>query len=427
MKIYRFSIEWLVGIIILLFATSVSYAQENDPDRLFLKFTDTFDGHIKNSTAVRLGELDKFVKIYNSIELEYSKWFNDFLSFTVAGRAVYDGVYDVEDDFNPENEDDYRAYVALREAVLDLSFGKFDVHLGKQQVVWGKTDGFRVTDVVNPLDLKDVASTEFLDQRIPLWMANFEYYFTPDSSLQLLVIPEMQFNEFSFPQFSDGTIVTGTEKPDVTIENIEYGAKLSGFLKGWDFTVNYLYSWDDTPVFRSSRDKDTEVLTVSPEYERLHIVGGTFATVVWDAVIRGELAAKFDKYFSVDNSDVSGMVTEKNLLNYAVAVERDLFDIHWVAQGLQETILDYDNAITTDEVSTYLTLDMSKDFLRETLEISTFIIYSANDGQFTFQPALEYDYTDSIKLTFGVDFLINENNDADENEERVYAEITYSF
>jgi hypothetical protein len=296
-------------------------------------------------------------------------------------------------------------------------------------VVWGKTDGFRVTDVVNPLDLRDSASTEFLDQRIPLWMANLEYYFTMDFSLQTLIIPEMRFNELPSSSFPEGTLVNATKEPEESFENSEYGLKLSGFLKGWDFTLNYLYSWDDIPVFKQALDENTETSMISPEYERLHIAGGTFATVLWDAVLRGELAAKIGKYFSVSDPSVSDMVIEKTLLNYALAFERELFDIQWTAQTLQETILDYEDAITTDEVTTYLTLNGSKTLLHEeTLDLSTFIIYDVNNDQWTFQPAVEYDYSDSIKLSFGVDFLLGEDEGTvDEDKERVYVEVTYSF
>jgi hypothetical protein len=347
---------------------------------------------------------------------------------SLAVKAVYDAVYDVEEELDLKDKDDYQAYIDLREAVIDLSFEKVDLHLGQQQVVWGKTDGIRVTDVVNPLDLRDTASTEFLDQRIPLWMANIEYYFTPDFSLQTLIIPEMRFNELPSPQFPDGVILKATKEPEVNVENTEYGLKFTGYLKGWDFTFNYLYSWDDVPVFKKTFDAETGALTISPEHERLHIVGGTFATVLWDGVLRGELAAKIGKYLSVDASSVSGMTIEKTLLNYALAFERDLFDIHWVAQAFQEIILGYEEVITTNEMITSLTLSGSKDFLRETLELSAFIMYDVNNEQFTFKPLVEYDYSDSINLSFGLDFVAGDDEDSvDDDKERVYAEVTYSF
>jgi hypothetical protein len=168
------------------------YAQDSeDSETLFMKFKDTFDGYLKNATAVRADEFDRFVKIENSFELGYAKRLSYMIGITLKTLAVYDAVYDVEDALHVENEDEYRAYIALREAFVDLTLDKMDVQFGKQQVVWGKTDGFLVLDMVNPLDYKEFTLSDFLDARIPLWMGKIEYYFNTDFSLQVLVIPEM--------------------------------------------------------------------------------------------------------------------------------------------------------------------------------------------------------------------------------------------
>ncbi len=218
------------------------YAQDDeDSETLFMKFKDTFDGYLKNATAVRADEFDRFVKIENSFELSYSNRLSDMLGITLKTLAVYDAVYDVEDALHVENEDEYRAYIALREAFVDLTFEKMDVQLGKQQVVWGKTDGFRVLDTVNPLDYKEFTLSDFLDARIPLWMGKIEYYFNTDFSLQVLVIPEMQFvelahsgseyemNVLSVPEGIQAAI-NDTEEPDESFENTEYGVSLPGFI-----------------------------------------------------------------------------------------------------------------------------------------------------------------------------------------------------
>lgn len=418
---------WLVVTILLLFGISPVDAQEDELQSLFTKFTSTFDGYIKHSTAVQLDELDQFTKIYNCLNLEYSNWFGEHLRLRLTAKAVYDAVYDVEDDLNSKDEDDYRAYVDLREAMADFSFENLDLHLGRQQVVWGKTDGFRVTDVVNPLDSRDTASPEFLDQRIPLWIANIEYYASTNFSLQALIIPDLRFNKLPELSFSDNVTVYSTDEPKESFENTEYGLKFAGYLRGWDFTLNYLYSWDDTPVYRKSFEPNTGTFTILPEHERMHILGGTLAAILWDGVIRAELSAKIGKYFSIDDLTVPDMVTEKTLLNYALAFERDLGDIHWLAQALQETILDYDDAISTDEVQTYLTLNASKTLLHEeTLEVSTDVVYDTNEGEWTFQPEISYDYNDSINLTCGINFVVGDDED-DEDDERIYGEITYSF
>lgn len=436
---------WMGMLVLLLFLSlgNRGYTQEEeDTDTLFMKFTDTFDGYLKNATAVRADELDRFVKIENSFELGYSNWFTDTLGVTLKGLAVYDAVYDVEEDLHVEDEEEYHAYVDLREAFVDLTFDKMDMRFGKQQVVWGKTDGFRVLDTVNPLNYKEFVLDDFLESRIPLWMATLEYYFTFEYSLQAVIIPEMQFfepaNDGSEYALSSLTVLEGvrpvindTKEPDESLENTEYGLKFTGFYHGWDFTLNYLYSWDDIPAIKKTLDPAAGTITVAPEHERIHIVGGSFANVFWDAVVRAEIAAKIGKYFSVDDPTVPDMVSEKTQISYALAFERDLYDISWLLQILQETILDYDEAISDDEVDTKITLRGTKTFMNETLEVVLSTIYGVNGTEFVIRPSLEYDITDSTKIKVGADFFEGGDDDSlfgqFDDKDRLYVELKYSF
>lgn len=69
----------------------------------------------------------------------------------------------------------------IREAYIDASIplggdDEIGIRFGKQQVVWGRTDLFRVLDVLNPVDFsRQNIYDELEDIRIPMWMLNAEY------------------------------------------------------------------------------------------------------------------------------------------------------------------------------------------------------------------------------------------------------------
>ncbi len=67
----------------------------------------------------------------------------------------------------------------------DLDSGKqFNVKVGKQQVVWGRSDLFRVLDVVNPMDFsRNSIYDEFEDIRIPMWILQGNYRMGASDSL----------------------------------------------------------------------------------------------------------------------------------------------------------------------------------------------------------------------------------------------------
>ena len=78
----------------------------------------------------------------------------------------------------------------LREAYMKKTYTLGDgkemfVKLGKQQVVWGRTDLFRVLDVINPVDYsRNNIYDELQDIRIPMWIAQTEYRMGASENMQ---------------------------------------------------------------------------------------------------------------------------------------------------------------------------------------------------------------------------------------------------
>lgn len=64
----------------------------------------------------------------------------------------------------------------FRELYTDAVIGDWWIRLGKQQIVWGKTDFFRLQDVINPVDFgQHFFFDSFEDIRIPQWMASIQW------------------------------------------------------------------------------------------------------------------------------------------------------------------------------------------------------------------------------------------------------------
>jgi uncharacterized protein DUF1302 len=80
-----------------------------------------------------------------------------------------------------ERDDSNQFYYPAREAYLDFRwdfFGSNLLRLGKQQVVWGKADFFRLQDIVNPVDFGQHFFIEpFEDTRIPQLAAWLQHRF----------------------------------------------------------------------------------------------------------------------------------------------------------------------------------------------------------------------------------------------------------
>ncbi|MEC7816434.1 MAG: DUF1302 family protein [Pseudomonadota bacterium] len=82
-------------------------------------------------------------------------------------------------------------------ADFDINFSNGNIlstRLGKQQVIWGRTDLFRVLDVINPVDFsRNNIYDELEDIRIPMWMVRTDYRMGPTEVFDGLAFDDLNF------------------------------------------------------------------------------------------------------------------------------------------------------------------------------------------------------------------------------------------
>ena len=88
--------------------------------------------------------------------------------------------------------DQAHRYCWAREFYFEAKVGDASLRVGRQQIVWGKTDAFRLQDVINPIDYgQHNVYPSLEDRRIPILAADFVYSFgevlgMQDVSLELV-------------------------------------------------------------------------------------------------------------------------------------------------------------------------------------------------------------------------------------------------
>jgi len=174
-------------------------------------------GNLSSTQIVRHPDIDKFqfIQQRNQMKLRVDwhwlqhggKWLDrydvssviDSSSLFLLYRGVYDSVYDttpgmrtkrtfqgekVDKRFDDVNDfgrgalDAFTFESTLREAYIDVKFRHgFSLRAGRQQIIWGESDGFRLLDRANSLDLSWHFQQELPppsygldDLRIPFWM-----------------------------------------------------------------------------------------------------------------------------------------------------------------------------------------------------------------------------------------------------------------
>lgn len=335
----------------------------------------------------------------------------------------------------------------LREIYLDLYFNNFDIRVGKQQIVWGKADGVFITDIVSPLNLTEFLLPDFDEIRIGVYAAKLNYYFG-NSTIEAIWKPIYAGNElpgtgsiwykpleYSVPPTFDYS----KSKIDPSFENSEIYLKYSLSSSAIDFDLMAAYTWDATPNMYIEKETTIDsatnqpVLTgllVTPEINRLTVVGGSFTSTIKGFVLRGEAAYYDGKYFQTSDPMATGALTQKNYLHYVVGLDYTLGKLKLSAQFIQKYIMDYNDFIGEEEFGNTMTFLARYDAMRETLHLELFSYVGLNYGDALIRPKVTYDFSDSFSILLGSNIFVGDERGSfgryDDNS-MVYTKIKYNF
>ncbi|MDR1451089.1 MAG: hypothetical protein LBI57_01960 [Helicobacteraceae bacterium] len=268
-----------------------------------------------------------------------------------------------------------------------------DIKIGRQIVVWGKSDMLRVTDALNPLDMQEPAMSDIGDLRLGVAMARLDYYIG-DWNLQAIAIPETRFtkrprtpSEFSPYSLSD------TNKP----EGVQGALAAIGVFEGWDLSLYAASLFAD-----EVRD-----------HKRNAMLGAAAAVAIGDFVIKTETALWRENGFDSKRFDL--------LIGAEYAGVRDATIAFEMMTRFTKND-DREGAFSTR---------IQRDLLNASLRLSATATINLNDGESGGAARLQgdYDMADNYLLTIGyVDYFgsLEPYKSFDRNA-RAFAQVKVSF
>lgn len=399
----------------------------------------TWSGYFKNETAYRFREPRSFTKIRNIFALSGTYSFGQRFELNASGWAYYDLVYDLydyrtvsgrvdRDIIQPlsfiENlvQEEDNEVIELREFYLDIFFESLDIRIGRQIVIWGVMPGVRIVDEVNPMDFRELILLDLLDYRIPLWMVRADYYFG-DNSLQLLWIPDLTFHQPA-PRGSEWELLQEVRDvdgnllvtyPPSTIDNSEIGLQWSGKIGLTEYTLNYLYTWDDFPVNFRRAPVDAGVAidpTFFTTYTRIFMYGMTFQRPFFGQVLKGEISYVQDKFFGTANVDRNNDLFLDNLgelqrdhIRWGLGIDFNVLRTDFALGITQWIILDYAEEIIQDEYDTSYNIFIRKDIPESRAVFTLLGIGLLNMDELYLRPKITFDVTDRFRIGTGADLF----------------------
>src|SRR2546425_7747097 len=153
----------LVAVLVLASLVTAVDADEREPDATIWPAALRVRGRLAEEFAYRLHDPGDVSKLKTLGWLEGKYTLSEAANVRVTTRGYYDAVFAATDRYPDNVRRNQEKELELREAILTLSHGDFDVRVGRQQIVWGEAISTFVTDVVNPKDFRECVLPDFTE------------------------------------------------------------------------------------------------------------------------------------------------------------------------------------------------------------------------------------------------------------------------
>ena len=336
----------------------------------------------------------------------------------------------------------------LNEAYFRYSGEIWDLSFGRQLINWGQADGFSLTDVLSAKDSSAFLALSSDDTKLASDSIRLRFFhdiftfeavavpfFTPNklprfgfedgakSDLYYIDTPDTYDTKTPLGSIPIKYTKTESAKPKMFTDT-EAAARFSFFLPGIDFSVSGFYGWDKNPRFvKSGYAKlnamhlpEKAFLTLNQEYYRIGMAGIDAAISAGDVTIRLESAWIGRRYFEPKNQNPSFGIPNINgvPLTFDPAVRKHqllaLAGVDWIknswtlsAQYFEDLILDHKDDIERPMHKGFVSLNISKTFLRDTLKVSASGAVDINYGSTSSTYSVDYALTDNMHVILGGD------------------------
>jgi Protein of unknown function (DUF1302) len=299
----------------------------------------------------------------------------------IDSRGCIDGYMD--DSLNELRYPEFNSrYDFIRELYVDATIaydsgGELGFRIGRQQVVWGRTDLFRVLDVINPVDFsRHNIFDELEDIRIPMGILNVEYRAGASGSFEDLNFQGI----WKFENFRPNNLGQGGEPYAIlgagnfframnncwdngcTVWNFpatglavefpaqalgirqanlpgktDYGFRIEGVMKGVGFSFNVLRYTSQMPSLRGGINSDNPftpniesqfhpyALAFDIDFPRLTMVGGSadFYVESLKSAFRVEVAYTSGEEFP--NTLREQLFSKSDVVRWVIGIDRPTF------------------------------------------------------------------------------------------------------
>lgn len=415
---------------------TASHAEKNNSAASDLSNWDT---HLSGS-----GRLDYFTSD-NQLSSE-----SNFFGATAQGKfdAAFQQWFDIElearaTDYNRNQRVHSQTSDSESHVIAELTQGYATVksedtslRLGKQIVAWGRADFLNPTDNLTPHNYVVLLPTE-ADQRFGTVAALLTHHFNQELTLALFTTPFFEPSQIPLPR---GVVQYTEDLPGHTLNNTEFGARLSRAGERIDGSVSYFHGYNLQPDLAPLTGANVEL-----NYAEIDVFGMDLATNVGRFGLRMEAA-----YTTTDDEQGTDPFRRNPFWYYVVGADRafdttlninlQLFGRHICnftdptafTNPLAQAVADYDALIAQqqDRDSYGMTTRISNSWFNDTLGAEILLVRNFTRNNNYIKPLVTYAINDRLTASLGAQLYTGSSDTffgSLKDNQYVFTELRYSL
>lgn len=329
-----------------------------------------------------------------------------------------------------------------REIYADIYTNNSDIRLGYQRVLWGRSHGSFITDILSPFDLGNLTYTDISEVRRAILALNVTRYIDANS-VQIVLQPLLSKSNLPDPGSRWFPVPSPGEALNVSLEDENSGgwngmnAALNFRLRSPSFFDSefYLLYWRypiptfGYEIFQPSEFAPLE-LSLQSRYHSSLMAGSGFLFQLSDRLsLKSEFLFVYSRSFTElpFNKEKLIQATEDNLLALRLFREfqnqENLYTLKrpWVhsmfgfqsniggfdisVQANLEWILNHNEKILAEALYPYFTVLINRSLLRDRLQLTNLNRYNPSGDDFWLQMEGRYEWSDRVELSLGANLF----------------------
>lgn len=298
----------------------------------------------------------------------------------------------------------------IRDAYVEHTLDNGVLRLGKQQIVWGKLDGIKVLDVLNPQDLREFILDDFSESRISLWSAYVDVTLGAWRS-ELAIIPDNTGHaiptrgawfELTAPRYrfganpGDPALPVVTHRESVGPGTSAYALRLSRQVGAFEFGAIAYSGLDHEPLGRLI-DNGGETV-VERFYERREVFGLSGETSFSSFALRAEVSMQQGREFNTRTPGTLSTIA-LNQLRAGIGIDIDgPWNTFINIQYLHDDIRDAPLSLVSPDEERIVTAFLRRSFSYDSVELIAKWYRSLDLDDEMYSVALEFAIGDSARL-----------------------------